>query len=91
MRFGRWTIDQNTLTLNHDQGYVIDLERMTCSAEMLDCIFQINTKGWATTDDLGQLVKALQEIFYPQRTLCGFGIDHKIDATEFLKQRFSEG
>ena len=90
MRFGRWAINYGTLTLNHDEGYEIDLEGMTCSAEMLDWVFQINAKAWATIDDLGQLVKALNEIFRPQATLCGFGIDHHLDATAFLKQRFRE-
>jgi hypothetical protein len=90
MKFGRWTINQSRLTLAHDEGYEIDLEEMTCSAEMLDWIFQINAKAWATIDDLGQLVKALNEIFHPQRNLCGFGADHRLDATAFLKKRFSE-
>jgi hypothetical protein len=91
MRFGRWTINHSNLTLTHANGHEIDLEEMTCSAKMLDWIFQINAKGWASIDDLGQLVKALDEIFNPQGRLCSFGVDHQLDATAFLKQRFAEG
>lgn len=90
MRFGKWTVNESKLTLDHDDGYQIDLEEMTCSAEMLDWIFQINAKPWATVDDLGQLIKALNTIFRPQRTLCGFGVDHQLDATEFLKRHFTK-
>ena len=88
MRFGRWIVDENKLSLDHDKGYKIDLEATTCSAQMLDWIFQINAKAWATIDDLGQLIKALDAIFYPQSTLCSFGVDHNLDATKFLMERF---
>ena len=91
MRFGRWTFNRSRLTLTHEHRYEIDLEEMTCSAKMLDCIFQISAKGWASIDDLGQLLKALDEIFNPQATLCSFGVDHELDATAFLKRRFAEG
>src|SRR5688572_15832951 len=51
--------------------YEIDLERCTTSAQVLDWIFQIAEKTWATDRVLAALLHALNAILHPQSTLCG--------------------
>jgi hypothetical protein len=94
-RWGNWELDTNLLVLiyrgrqGHNE-YEIDLEKIDGSAEMLDWIFQLNSKSWVSRKDMGDLVQAFDDIFTPQSTLCGQGIDKKLDATKYLKTRFNK-
>jgi hypothetical protein len=54
-------------------GYVIDLERFTSPAPMLDMIVQVAKKTWTSDACVAGLVWALQDLFEPQETLCGNG------------------
>jgi hypothetical protein len=90
-RWGNWVFHANNLTLFCDAGsYEIDLEQITDSAAMLDWIFQLRIKPWVTNDIIGDLITAFENIFRPQGTLCGQGINRKLDATAFLKKRLEE-
>ncbi|MGO9370851.1 MAG: hypothetical protein ACLQBD_01985 [Syntrophobacteraceae bacterium] len=56
--------DRRNLELKVHHGkacYEIDLERCNDPAQILDFIFQINAKTWATSDLIGQIVEALNE------------------------------
>lgn len=88
LRFGRWTFDPAHSCLEHGLGYWVPLNEVGTSARMLDWIFQVAAKSWATPDDIGQMVLALQEIFEPQARLCSFGQDTPFDAGKFLADRF---
>ncbi len=94
-RWGNWRFKESDLTLEYASPrkltpYYIDLERMDTSAVMLDWIFQINQKGWASVNDLGQLIRALNDIFEPQATLCSSGISKRINSSAYLKARLSD-
>jgi hypothetical protein len=54
---------------------------------MLDWIIQVNQKMWATREDVGHLVEALDHIFAPQQNLCSFGVGKTIDPKTFLAAR----
>ena len=88
MRFGRWTFDPEAQTLDHEEGYWIPLSEMNNSTTMLDWIFQIAAKSWASAEDLGQLLVAIREIFDPQANICSMGIDRPFNAGEWLSRRF---
>ncbi len=79
MRFGNWEFDEKHLTLTNTgegRGYYVDLERCATSAQVLDWICQIDSKPWATKEDVGSLVRAITFLLNPQATLCGEGKDH---------------
>jgi len=89
--YGPWKFatDNLTLTLSDRERrarYEVDLERINTSGEMLDWVMQVANKTWATPDDLGWLVRALNAIFHPQATLCSFGSEKWIDASVHLKR-----
>lgn len=70
----------NTLYLSasieeHHPDYEIDLDKCSNSARVLDWIFQIAAKGWASSEILGDLVLALDECLGPQSNFCSFGAD----------------
>ena len=76
MNFGPWVFDRESLTLTHQpNGYEIDLERITTSAQMLDWIMQITGKRWGDVKTVGALCKAFEHIFSPQMTMCGQGTE----------------
>lgn len=75
-RWGRWSYRRSNLTLVHDEGYEVDLERMETSAATLDWIAQVAGKGWATPADIGNLVLAIDDLVRPQGRLCGGGCEH---------------
>lgn len=54
--------------------YEIDLERIGSSATVLDWIFQIRGKTWATPTVLRDLINALHDILDPQANLCSGAI-----------------
>jgi len=76
--------------LTKKEEYEIDLERVSSCAEMLDWIFQIAGKTWGTPMNLGHLVRALDDIFHPQETLCSGGAAKQFDVHKHLATAFSQ-
>jgi hypothetical protein len=74
--------------------YEIDLERIHDSAAMLDWIFQIQGKTWASARVTKDLLNAFDSIFNPQANLCsgacGSGRGGKtISSPDFLNSRIA--
>jgi hypothetical protein len=89
--WGPWRFQRSDLTLQYDPQdrhwwYEIDLERMTNSAAMLDVIFQISNKreSCCSTEDIGHLISALNDLLNPQANICSFGTNATLDATKYL-------
>ena len=74
-KWGRWSYDKERLEIvYHSQEgweYRVDLERSNSSSEILDWILQIAQKGWATLEDIGNLVRAYDELAkYNLQSIC---------------------
>jgi hypothetical protein len=70
--------------------YEIDIEQIRHSAAMLDWIYQVNKKAWATARVTKDLVNAFDDVFHPQASLCSGGSDKIIqNPTAFLRHRFA--
>jgi hypothetical protein len=69
--------------------YEVDLESIRHSAGMLDWVFQVGKKSWATRAVTRDFLNALDSIFYPQANLCS-GRSHKVivGPKAFLRSRF---
>jgi hypothetical protein len=79
MNWGTWEYRPANLTLiETESGYDVDLEQCNDSAGMLDWIFQVASKPWATPEKIGHLVQALNDLLRPQATICSFGKDRKV-------------
>ena len=61
--------------MTHRWGMVVDLDRCTTSAEVLDWILQIRHKTWTTDQDVADLVHALDDVLRPQAKLCSWGVE----------------
>ena len=68
-RWGNWHYvpEHGTGTLEHRDPaggsvYAVDLASCDTGAEVLDGIVQIDGKSWATAEDVGYLVRALNDI-----------------------------
>lgn len=84
-RWGSWRLVPENLTLEHDNTYYIDLEDMTNSAEMLDWIFQVRDKPWATAEVMSDLLRAFYDILDPQANLSSFGAEKTADSVALVK------
>jgi hypothetical protein len=76
-----WRLDKKRRVLAYfnERGhwqYEIDLDRCATSAQVLDWIFQIAQKTWATDLVLAALLHALNAVLHPQSTLSGCGHEH---------------
>jgi hypothetical protein len=70
--------------------YEIDLEQIRQSSRVLDWIFQVAGKTWATARVTRDLLNAFDSIFHPQRNLCSGGANKVIaNPSAFLKQRIA--
>ena len=86
--YGPWQFHRNNLILRHAKtGYEIDLEECGTSAEILDWIFQVAGKSWATDKTIADLIRALEDLIDPQATICSWGVDRPFD----LKMHFNHG
>ena len=103
-KYGRWVFDGERLCLVLDgrpitRGsgedayraffgiYEIDLE-LRASSQLLDRIFQVRTLGWVDARCMSDLLRALDDILYPQQNLCSAGCDKRIENPgEFLRAR----
>jgi hypothetical protein len=88
--WGVWQLNAERLALVHTpDGYEIDLEDISTSAQMLDWIFQV--RRWASPQEMADLLTALGDIFQPQANLCSGGSDKRIDDPKrFLRQRIGK-
>lgn len=77
MRYGPWTHNATTRTIEHENTYQVDLDRCRTSAEVLDWIVQISHKSWADEACIGYLVRALDGVIKIQATICPSGVDAK--------------
>jgi len=92
-QWGNWHLKKSnwTLVYRHDGStfYEIDLEGISTCGAMLDWIFQLaGNKTWMSTEDSADLIDAFRDIFHPQRNLCSFGSNNRIDAPRFLRERY---
>jgi hypothetical protein len=89
-RWGNWKLhaDNLTLVLNHgeEKPYDVELEMIRDSASMLDWIFQVQSKAWATNKITGDLLAAFHDIFDPQANLCSFDQNKRIDSKGYLRR-----
>ncbi len=90
-----WQLNKRTLDLSikwpdirkGPGRYDVDLKQCTTSAEVLDWIMQVEEKRWATDQVLAQLLRELDRILQPQRTLCSEGKEKgPIDIKKVLKE-----
>jgi hypothetical protein len=95
-KWGHWTLDAKSrslvITTVNQYGvssptYSINLESMNSSASVLDWIAQLNEKTWASREDIGNLVKAIDDIF-DLHSFCGMGQDRNINAKRLLDERY---
>jgi hypothetical protein len=86
MKWGKWNLEKENFTLNHKNGYEIDLEELDTSAEVLDWICQVADKEWADEKCIADLVKAFIDILDPQANLCSGGCHKTIDPTAKIRE-----
>lgn len=87
-RWGNWQFHPHNLTLRYEPlRYEVDLEKITSSARMLDWIFQIAPKNWATPKVRSDLLDALEALLQPQGNYCGAGRDVRPDPRAILRGR----
>ena len=70
-----WAFEEGKYIVNRANGYEIELERCRTSAEVLDWIFQIYLKSWATAKTIHDLLTHFQKHINPQATLCSYGLE----------------
>lgn len=89
VRWGRWRYvpDARVVALYDDDGiwlYEVDLERMRDSATILDPIMQVAKKKLIPAEDLGWLVKCLNELLHPQEVACSWGHSTTFDVAKIM-------
>lgn len=88
-QYGRWNVDTNqallTTVITPGADYEIPLDEMTSSARIMDWIFQVQEKTWASAADVGDLVEAIRDIF--GRGFCGGANDNSINAKAVLSSK----
>ena len=89
-QWGKWKLDRARRAIYYDgpQDYWFSLAQMNNSTEVLDWIVHLHEEKWATPEDIGNLVAALDDIFDLQNNICGCGIEHRFNAREHLAKLF---
>jgi hypothetical protein len=85
MQWGDWIFDPDHLTLDHENGYQIDLEEIGSSASILGWIFQVREKDWGDAQTVYDLLTAFREILDPQANYCSFEEDKRADGGELAR------
>lgn len=86
VKWGLWSYDPELRMLHCEQyQYSISLEdRCSSSGRVLDFITQIAKKTWATSEIVGDLVRAFNALYGLQERMCGLGANHIIDVGAVL-------
>jgi hypothetical protein len=73
-KIGRWKFYTESLTLQHTvSGYPVEFSDIHTSAKMLDTIFQVWQKSWATPQDISDMLRAMYTMLDPQKNYCSWG------------------
>ena len=93
-RWGAWRYNPDNLTLeidsklsgaSKDNPYYVDLERCDTSAEILDCLCQLLHKNWCPPEQIGYLLKAIDELAdILQSKVCSSGKDKPFNMKKHL-------
>lgn len=91
-RWGRWEYKASNLTLGLWDGDAweceVDLEDCNNSAQILDWIVQVSEKMSVSAADVGNLVRALDELSDGlQDKICGGGMNREFDFGSFLREK----
>ena len=87
-RWGTWEFDPGALSLSlQATGYRISLKDIKSSACMLDYIFELNAKPWATNEITRNLLNAFQDLFDPRMTLCSAPGSGAVNPEAILAER----
>lgn len=77
--FDPWYLDrENYCLVLKGNGYWVPLKEIHNSAQMLDWIFQIKTKTWATPEVMFGLLTALDSLLCPQSLYCSWGVNKTV-------------
>ena len=82
--FGKWFIEGDELVLKREDWRRIDFELCNSSAQILDWIFHY--QGRITSEELGDMIEALQAILHPMANYCSNGVDKKADGLSLLRK-----
>jgi len=74
------TLELNIYTKERNSIYEIDLETCTNNAEVMDWIFQVESKAWINSHLMGLVIAALNIALRPQQNLCSCGMDKTVEA-----------
>ncbi|GAA1871877.1 hypothetical protein GCM10009813_35210 [Brevibacterium marinum] len=85
LTWGNWSLHIKDGYLEHTKGYEVELDTCRTSAKMLDWLFQIRGKSWATSEDLAELLNAFDEIIDPQTNLCSHGTSKSLSSDEMRR------
>lgn len=91
-QWGNWSLNTGNACLEYPGQlpdmplYQIPVDEMTNSASILDWIFQVQEKTWASSSDVGDLVGAIESIL--GRGVAGGGVDRPIDPKVALSRKY---
>lgn len=90
--WGKWTYDYDTECLCYnlcgkDDDYHFSLGNIKRSSQILDWIFQLNNKIWMSSQDMKDLIEALDFLLHPQAAYCSFGQDKICEAKTLLPKK----
>jgi hypothetical protein len=69
-----WIYDERLRVFTNGE-YEIDRDSCVTCDGLLDWVFNVANKPWCSNEDLGQLIRLMDEVIDPQGTMCSFGID----------------
>jgi hypothetical protein len=81
--FNTWFIEGDELVLKREDWRRIDFEQCNRSAQILDWIFHYQSR--ITTEELGDMIEALQAILHPMANYCSSGVDKEANGLSLLR------
>jgi hypothetical protein len=94
-KWGSWILKQDSLTLeledNGESKYSISLEYCNSSSGILNHIFQVSNKTWSRPKVITDLLKAIDDVFFPQVSFCLDKTDNKVNPREMVDDYLVNG
>ena len=93
LRWGQWRLVADTHEMEHDDApwYGVDVDRCVTAAETLDWIVQLARKSWCSSKDVGDFVRALDQIADGlQGAVCPFGRSRRVNMRVLVDEYLEE-
>lgn len=95
MTWGNWNLKSDLMVLEYetdgDSLFTIPIEHLCDSYGVLNIIYEVYRKRWCSAKVMKDLLRAIDDMLFPQVSICFNGGNNKIDPNKVVSEYLQNG